>query len=161
MPNTPNPIEVMPRFDVPSLAYHLCDEEALAAAGAALSLNVLHTTKSFLDIPMERRYSLASAAHVDEWIIKHPNNGRDLEVVPGWKFEKAFLQIAELPDPASADIPDLEIAVRAEAPEGAIAAAVLYDSPEGVLAFPVYGIVSASHIIGLATVTAGRIGGHA
>lgn len=144
------PIPVVARHDVHPHAY-VVTEENMPDIAAHLGLDIIAHTHNgpVLEIPMHRRYNLASVAHVRDVIVRHPVTTRDLEPLPEQRFAEQY-------DRADLDL--LDMAVLEEFPD-ASAWALIADTPEGVNALPGRGIVSAAHLVGLASVVAGRIGG--
>lgn len=147
------PQAVRPRYeDLPPFAYVLTDDN-LADAAAMLSLNLLHRDgRDTLEIPFERRYNLASAAHAGDVIVRHPTTVRELEVLPLAKYTRAYAVVDATPPV------DLSAAVRAEWPH-ATAWALIGMTPQGAVALPGDGIVDAGHLVGLAHIVAARVGG--
>jgi len=150
MTETLTPLSVIPRHDVHPQAYHVTDENLLdLAVHLSLDYDLAETTgETRIVVDIDRRYSLRSTARVGDWIIVHPGMHRNIEILTDDKFAEQY-------DRLDADL--LDMAVSEEFPD-ATAWALVADTPEGVQALAGRGIVSPSHMIGLAYVVAGRIG---
>lgn len=149
-------ITVRPAADPPLEAYLVDDENILELAsilGGVVTYAVADGTdheSHAIKIPGHKAtMGIGFVAFPGDYIVR--------DVIRGGSEKSRAEQFARAFRPIGDNSVDLEQALRAES-EDATAAVVLYDTPAGVAAFPVYGVHSAAHLVGLCGIIAGRIG---